>query len=142
MANERFAAMKSRSEELNRKMEEIRWCVSTMRGILRQACRQFDSCACMVKEDLGREPRRESTFFVSVGIDKPMIPYLRISRGWITGQIEEMNPDLDWWHPEIDLIHANLDTIIGACEKFCKELGAEIGFVVQMDRFEDLFEMK
>lgn len=126
--------MKARSEELNRKMAEIRWCVSTMQGILRHACRQFNDCDLVVKEEIGAEPRRENTYFVTIGIDIPMTPYLLI---WKTGaQLEKLDINLDWWYPEIDLVHTNLDTIINACEKFCKNLGAEIGFVVQMDRFE------
>lgn len=141
MANSRFQAMKNRSDELNRKMEEIRWCVATMKGIVRKACEQYDSMTRRANEEIGVEPRRKTTYFVDISVTAPsIVPQIKIYKVLPDEKTVELNPDLnDWWYAEIDLIHENLDTIIGACEKFCVEelgLAGEVAFRVQMDRFE------
>lgn len=141
MANSRFHAMKNRSDELNRKMEEVRWGIATMKGVVRKACEQYDSITRRVSQEIGVEPRRNTTYFVDISVMTPSIaPQVKIYKVQPDMRTVDLNPDLnDWWYAEIDLIHENLDTIIGACEKFCVEklgLAGEVAFRVQMDRFE------
>ena len=127
MSNSRFLAMKNRSDELNRKRQEIEWCLSTLTGIVQYASQMFSPDNTISGRLLGEQ--NDVAYFVNVMFVRNK-PRIKITTKWLA----DIRPaDMQWF--EVDLFHDNLDTIIDVCEDFCRLLGSPIGFLVQMDRF-------
>ena len=140
--NTRFLQMKVRSEELNRKMTDIKWSISTMRGIVKEACfpdRDPREAIAYTKakdcesESIGYHPSDHEEYTVTVGIEDFSLSriYIKIRADGFHRKEQE-----SWDHEEIDLVHANLDVIIGTCENFCQKVGRGVQFSNLITQFE------
>ncbi len=130
--------MKERSRELNEKMKDIRWCFSTMTGIIKEACSGLSPVSDEKEAQVIISFFTEQTAYsVTVGYHPPAslgASYYSIA---ITLQNDGkmLRLDWDWAYTEIDLVHADLDAVISACEAFCNRVGRGKEFGRLMTRF-------
>jgi hypothetical protein len=133
MSNNSYATMmKTRSEELNRKMADINWWVSTMKGILKSACKGIGATAAgktppTFRQVISTEGTLIETKVTMYHNDDPCL--LIINNGLSLDEEKHWNPR------RIDLVHAEFDRVIFACEFFCRQVGREEQYKALMSRF-------
>jgi len=121
--NKRFQRMKERSAELNQKMSDIRWCVSTLQGLIKQALgdgiattefsRRIHIAMCVADGD---------DYFVTISVHNRKVTMV-IDADSIT-----RNPQEAWDPYEVEFIHGELDELISAAEHFCDLQGKGLQF--------------
>jgi hypothetical protein len=134
MRNNRVALlMKTRSEELNQKMADIRWWISTMKGIVSKACEGLGA------DTAGKVPpdtftliamKNDHQYEVRVTLYPDSVALM-----WILDNREICDPTKDWTPRQIDYIHDHFDNVIGACESFCRQVDREKQYDELMSRF-------
>lgn len=127
--NTEFLTLKARSEELNQKMADIRWCLSTMQGIVRKAC-WVDDFELTPTRAVKRITSNgyHTGYYAVVCISNDDAPYVMVTPS-ASGR---KNIEPTWNCQEVELVHQNLDVVIDACEEFCRRQGREEAFLNMM----------
>lgn len=131
MANQRFQAIMARSEELDRKMQDIRKCLGMMNGLLKMVCAKSMSKSSEVVLEIAEGRGVEVSHHGKDGI--VTVSFSEIEEHSSFPIDLKANPI---GNADIDLLWANLDKVVEACESFCAKVGVGMEFARVLADFE------